>query len=132
MDPLSRSLLPRIEEAIRKHALEAFKGDLIPGKRYVKKLDEMDELKQQNDRLQETVKQKEEALGNAERENQMLKGLQAFVDGQRRTFQELIDWTMAVCGKEIERRVNEKFNHLVAASYGTIDWIHKKLTKKET
>lgn len=131
-DPSSplKPLLPRIEEEVRMQALQAFKGDLVPKLLFRRVCNRKGEIEKKNGELEKKLKLAENKRAYFERENQMLEKIEAYVEGKPRTFKELREWTIFICDKEIERRANEKYYALAAATHGTLDWIHRKITRK--
>jgi len=131
-DPSSplKPLLPRIEEEVRMQALQAFKGDLVPKLLFRRVCNRKGEIEKKNGELEKKLKLAENKRAYFERENQMLEKIEVYVEGKPRTFKELREWTIFICDEEIERRANEKYYALAAATHGTLDWIHRKITRK--
>jgi len=130
-------LLPRIEESIRMQALKAFEGDLVSKTEFKALWDlkeehrkEKKELGSNVENLEALLQRKDEELASVKKEKEISEDIKVYVEGSQKTLKELKEWILAKYEEEIERRANEKFNKQAARTYGLVDWVSKKITKR--
>ena len=123
-------MLPRTEEGIRMKALEAFKGDLVDKTTYDVVYAHKEKYRKENIDLKIELDKKDSELASVRKQNEFLEKLKVYVEGEQRSFKDLKNWVILVFNKEIERRVNERYDSGVAVTKGIADLIGEKLAKR--
>jgi hypothetical protein len=125
------------EEQTRTLALEAFKGLLTTTADY----SIMQYQKQESDKtitrldtkasqLESQLKDTENKLESALKEKQFTEAVRANFEGRITTVAEIKNLIISMFNEEVQRRADEKFNAGAAVTYGVLDFVHKKITRR--
>jgi len=133
-----RPLIPRIEESIRMQALKAFEGDLVSKWEFRALWNHKEELRKENNdlrnkvgELEKKLKEKDDELANLRKDREVFDKIKVNFEGRQMNLEELRRLIISIYEEEIERRANEKFDRLAAVTHGGLDWLERKITKKD-
>jgi hypothetical protein len=126
--------LPLIEEEARSEALKVFEGDLVSKRQHKELMEKYESCERARSELEKKVQEHEAKyeetkrdLEYTSRQRQLLETLRINFEGRSTTLAELRNWALSVFQEEIERKADEKFNALAAATYGGIEFIGRKI-----